>query len=295
MKTSASKIIKLWLNKLKLNKSKNYLNKQTISIGITTIFILMILFYFLRPVYFDYQGNKKFFENKINTIFKLKMNIDGNISYKIFPTPRILVENVNLNFIKSNKKKIKINKLYILISPLNLDNFQKIYPKKILVKNQEIKIYPVDFKNYFNYLTLHKEKTLTFKNSNFFFIDAQGNKVVFSNANYKEKLSERKHKIESTTTFAQNKINIKFLNRTGSEKYLKISIPSLKQSLDVTFDKESNLNFLSGELKLKFLETFLLINFKGKKDFKISNSFLRNKFLNSKINGMISFKDKLFT
>jgi len=294
MKTSASKIIKLWLNKLKLNKSKNYLNKQTISIGITTIFILMILFYFLRPVYFDYQGNKKIFENKINTIFKLKMNIDGNISYKIFPTPRILVENVNLNFIKSNKKKIKINKLYILISPLNLDNFQKIYPKKILVKNQEIKIYPVDFKNYFNYLTLHKEKTLTFKNSNFFFIDAQGNKVVFSNVNYKEKLSERKHQIESTTTFAQNKINIKFLNRTGSEKYLKISIPSLKQSLDVTFDKESNLNFLSGELKLKFLETFLLLNFKGKEDFKISNSFLRNKFLNSKINGTISFKDNFY-
>ena len=161
MKTSASKIIKLWLNKLKLNKSKNYLNKQTISIGITTIFILMILFYFLRPVYFDYQGNKKFFENKIDTIFKLKMNIDGNISYKIFPTPRILVENVDLNFIKKNKRAIKIKKLYILISPLNLNNFQKIYPKKILVKNQEIKIYPVDFKNYFNYLTLHKEKTLT--------------------------------------------------------------------------------------------------------------------------------------
>ena len=44
----------------------------------------------------------------------------------------------------------------------------------------------------------------------------------------------------------------------------------------------------------KFLETFLLINFKGKKDFKISNSFLRNKFLNSKINGMISFKDNFY-
>ena len=99
MKTSASKIIKLWLNKLKFNKSKNYLNKHTVSIGISTVFILTTLFYFLRPVYFDYQGNKKLFENKINTIFKLNMNIDGNISYKIFPTPRILAENVKLNFI----------------------------------------------------------------------------------------------------------------------------------------------------------------------------------------------------
>ena len=52
MKTSASKIIKLWLNKLKLNKSKNYLNKQTISIGITTIFILMILS-FISKIQFE--------------------------------------------------------------------------------------------------------------------------------------------------------------------------------------------------------------------------------------------------
>ena len=89
MKTSAFKIIKLWLNKLKLNKSQNYLNKRTISIGITTFFILTILFYFLKPVYFDYQGNKKLLQNKINSVFKLKIDIDGKISYKIFPTPRL--------------------------------------------------------------------------------------------------------------------------------------------------------------------------------------------------------------
>ena len=83
MKTLASKTIKLWLNKLKLNKPQNYLNKHTISIGITTFFILTILFYFLKPIYFDYQGNKKLFENKINSVFKLRMDIDGKISYKI--------------------------------------------------------------------------------------------------------------------------------------------------------------------------------------------------------------------
>ena len=294
METSAFKIIRLWLNKLKLNKSQNYLNKRTISIGITTFFVLTILFYFLKPVYFDYQGNKKLLQNKINSVFKLKMDIDGKISYKIFPTPRILVENVRLNFIQSNKKKIKIKKLYILISPINLNNFENIDLKKILVKDQQLKIHPNNFKKYFNYLTLHKEKTLIFKNSDLFFIDAQGNKVVFNNGYYKEKLSDNKHKIESSAIFAKNKINVKFLNRIGSEKYLKISIPDLKQSLDINFDKESNLSFLSGELKLRFLETLLLLNFKGKEDFKITNSFLRNKFLNSKINGKISFKDNFY-
>ena len=43
------------------------------------------------------------------------MNIDGNNSYKIFPTPRILAEDIKLNFDESNKRKIKVKKLYILI------------------------------------------------------------------------------------------------------------------------------------------------------------------------------------
>ena len=294
MKTSASKIIKFWLNKLNFRKSANYLNKHTISIGFTTIFILAVLFYFLRPIYFDYQGNKKFFENKINNIFKLNVNIRGNISYKVFPTPRILIKNAGLNFSESNKKKIKIKELYILISPLSLNNFKNIELKKILVKNQNLEIHPANFKKYFNYLTLRKEKTLIFKNSNFFFIDAQGNKVMFSNLNYKEKFTANKHQIETSGIFAQNKVNVKFLNRFSSKKYLKINIPDLKQYLDITFDKKSNLSLLSGELKLRFLESLLLLNFEGKEDFKISNSFLRNKFLNSKLNGKVSFKNNFY-
>ena len=87
---------------------------------------------------------------------------------------------------------------------------------------------------------------------------------------------------------------MKFINRENSKKYLKINVPRLKQSLDITFDKDSNLDYLSGELKLKFLETLLLMNFSGKGDFKITDSYLRNKFLNSKINGKISFKENFY-
>ena len=135
MKTSPSKIIKSWLNKVNIRRPKNYLNKYTLSLFFISIFILTILFYFLRPIYFDYQLNKKILENNINSTFKLKMNFAGNISYKVFPSPRILVEDVNLKFIKSSKKKIIIRKLYILISSSNLQNVKSIQPKKILVRN----------------------------------------------------------------------------------------------------------------------------------------------------------------
>ena len=73
MKTSASKILKFWLNKLKLNKSGNYLNKQTILISIIGIIILTTFLYFLRPVFFDrvYQVDFQDFSGfGINNIFK---------------------------------------------------------------------------------------------------------------------------------------------------------------------------------------------------------------------------------
>ena len=49
-----------------------------------------------------------------------------------------------------------------------------------------------------------------------------------------------------------------------------------------------------GELKLRLLETLILLNFEGKQEFKIYNSFLRNKFINSKIKGKISFKNNFY-
>ena len=76
-----------------------------------------------------------------------------------------------------------------------------------------------------------------------------------------------------------------------SKKKLEIDIPNLKQNLEINFDKESTLESLSGNLKLNIFDSVLLINFKGKDEFEISKSFIRNKSLNSKIDGKISFKN----
>ena len=294
MKTSAFKIIKSWLNKANFNRPKNYFNKYTIISVIVTVFAIIITTYFVRPIYFEYNENKKFLKNKIYNEFKLNIEIEGNISYKIFPTPRLVFNNSNLYFTKSDKNKINVKELYIPISLLSMKNLNYINLKKIVVQNQIIQVFPSSFKKYFTYLTLKKEKTILFKNSKIFFVDNQKNKVIFDTVSFNEKYLEKKHKINLSANFSTNKIEIEFLNRIGSKKYLKINVPNLKQYLDITFNESSSLDNLEGELKLKFLETLLLLNFKGKKNFEIYNSFLRNKFLNSKLNGNISFEDNFY-
>jgi len=294
MKTSAFKIIKHWLNKLNFYKLKNSLNKEKIFLSIPVVLLLLILFYFLKPLSFDYQSGKKNFEEKINSAFDLKTNINGNISYKLLPSPRLVVENIEIDFNSSAKRRTKIEKIFILISPLKIQNLQSFELNKILIINQKIKIYSQNFKNYFKYFTLQKQNTIDFKDSEIFFLDEQGNTVIFEKVNLEEDFGKNKHQISGSTIFSKNQIKLKFINNINSEKYLKINIPNLNQSLDVKFDSTTTMDNFIGELKLKVLGSILLLNFKGRDDFIISNSYLRNKFLNSKINGKISFKKSFY-
>ncbi len=164
--------------------------------------------------------------------------------------------------------------------------------KKILILNQKIKIYSSNLKNIFKHLQLEKKEILVVKNSTVIFVDDQRSEVIFNNFNLTDKFNHNKHEINGNVNFSDNKINVKFLNRFGAEKYLKIKIPKLSQSLDINFDPESTLDNLSGELKLKLFQSILLLNFKGKDNFEISKSYLRSKFINSKVEGKINLKEQ---
>ena len=292
MKISVIKKIKPWLNKIKINNLKKYPPKKTIFNTAVLFFLLLVATYFLRPFYFDFNGQKVNFEKKINKVFNFSTDIKGDITYQVFPTPRILLKEVNLSLDNTRKNPIIIKELNIPISPIKLFSLEKIVLKSVLITEQKIQIYPVHIKNIFKYLTLNKKQVLKIKNSEIFFIDEQKNSVVFKKVNFTENFSIKKHQISTNFDFSENKVKVNFTNQFNSEKFLKIKIPYLKQSLDINFDKTSTLNKLSGQLKLKIFETLIQLNFEGKDDFKLSKSFIRNKFLNSKIDGKIAFKDE---
>ena len=292
MKTSAFKFAKLWIKKIDFYSLKKYLNKKTISISIGIFFLLIIFTYLLRPVYFDYDLKKEIIQDKIKNNFRLNAKIDGKISFRILPSPNLLLENVILNFDKNDQKPLTIKEVHVSISPLKINNIKSLQFKKIVISDQKIKIYSENLKNIFKHFQLDSKKKLVVKNSTIYFIDDQKSEVIFNKFNLTEKFFQNKHQINGSVLFSDNKINVKFLNKYGAQKYLKINIPKLKQSLDINFDPTSTLDNLTGELKLQLFESILLLNFKGKDDFIISKSYLRNKFINSKIEGKINLKEQ---
>jgi hypothetical protein len=295
LKTSAIKTAQSLFNKKNVNKLKNNLNKKTISLVVIILFVLITSSYFIRPIFFDYKlGNKKVIEKKIKNTFKMDAKIIGDISYKFLPSPRLVVNKIGLNFDNKKGKKTEINKSYILLSLFELKNFKNLKLEKFLISNEKIKIHPEKFKNYFVYFTILKKENMILKNCELSFADGRGGTIVFSNVNLDGKFKNDKHQIKLNAIFSNNKIKIKFLNYLKGKKYFKVKIPNADSSLDIIFNKGSNLKTLSGQLKLNLTKSILLLNFKdfeGKRDFLISNSFFRDDFINSKIDGKILLKD----
>ena len=204
----------------------------------------------------------------------MSSNLNGDISYNIFPTPKLSIKNLELKFNENEKNYLYLQKAYFKISFNKLQNINKIKIQKFIVKNQKIEVYPSDSKNYLKYFQKYKVDNLILKNCEIFFTDLQSNKIFFKNFNLKKTIRNNKEKILIDGIFAENKFKIKFINEKNYEKILNFLMPKLNTNLKIIFDKDSNLNFLSGELKLRFLETLLLLKFKGKEEKFISRGFI---------------------
>ena len=106
MKTSAIKIVQSYLNKKNINNLKKNISKKGLLFAFVTLITGLIFFQLVRPFFFDF--NKDEVENKIQNFLKLKNEIKGDISYKLLPTPRIVVENIDLSFDGMGKNTLSL-------------------------------------------------------------------------------------------------------------------------------------------------------------------------------------------
>ena len=82
------------MNKIKQNKITFSLILFAIFITFTSLTILSL------PVLFNYKSKVAQIDEKFYQSFKIYLKSSGNISYKPFPKPHLLVENASLNLSK---------------------------------------------------------------------------------------------------------------------------------------------------------------------------------------------------
>ena len=124
------------MNKIKQNKINFTLILSALAILFSSLTILSL------PVLFNYESKVTVIEKNFYKNFKFYLNTSGNISYKPFPKPHLLVENASLSLpgTQKNNKLINTKKLKIFISlrDIYLRTFDNFRSTKISNSNLEI-------------------------------------------------------------------------------------------------------------------------------------------------------------
>ena len=127
------------MNKIKQNKITFSLILIAILITFSSLTILSL------PVLFNYKSKVAIIEKNFYKNFKLYLNSIGNISYKPFPKPHLLVENASLNLSNSNNKESKSQlnisnlKIFISLRDVFLRSFNNFISLEISNSNLEFK------------------------------------------------------------------------------------------------------------------------------------------------------------
>ena len=152
-----------------MNKIKQ--NKITFSLILLIIIIIFSSLTILSlPVLFNYESKVAKIEKNFYKNFKIYLVSDGEVSYKPFPRPHLLLENASLNLSQTNTGGEFINtsnlKVFISLRDLYLRSFNNLISTEIANTNLEIKI--SDLKRIRNHLYQKVNKPIIFKNCKIF-------------------------------------------------------------------------------------------------------------------------------
>ena len=164
------------MNKIRQNKITFTLILTAIGIIFSSLTILSL------PVLFNYKSKVALIEKNFFKSFKIYLNSSGNISYKPFPKPHLVVENATLNLIKSQKKDDLIStsnlKIFISLRDIYLRSFNNLIYTEISDTNIALKI--SDFKELRTHLYQKINKPIIFNNCKIFLRNKKKEVILIS-------------------------------------------------------------------------------------------------------------------
>ena len=166
------------MNKIKQNKITFSLILIVILITFSSLTILSL------PVLFNYKSKVAIIEKNFYKNFQLYLNSLGNISYKPFPKPHLLVENATLNLSnsknKDNKDLLNVSNLKIFISlrDIFLRSFNNFISIEISNSNLEFDL--SNLKEIRNHLYKSINNPIIFKNCKIFIKNKNEDVIIIS-------------------------------------------------------------------------------------------------------------------
>jgi len=285
-------LIDLQYDFLKIIKLKIYRYYKASIIYFIGTTLALILIYLVVPFFYSY--NKSNIESLICEDFEFKCYVRGKIYYNFIPTPRLIIQNVQVNSLDDEKEILaKIKRVDIILPLKDLYKKTKKNLNKIQLKEANLfvnyeKIY--QYKNLF--LKKKKNNVISLKKSYIDFYDGSKYITSINKINGKYKYKRNYEKINLKGNFLGDDLSIDFKSDSNSEKELVIKLKELNFLTKINFiitKKEEDLikgKILVKKDKNKITSIFSLKN----NEVIIKQANLRSSFSDGKMLGKIKFK-----
>ncbi len=270
------------INKIIHNKNSLFLKflfKLRYVVGI--FFISMVLF-LLIPNLLDYKKKETVISNYLLDNYGIELYSIKSIDYKVLPTPNLEVTEVVAN-LNVTSQIIKTKKVRLFIPLKNIYNFESLEIKSIILEDSEFDISLSKLKNFYEFFK-DLNKRLIFKNLKLKIND--GNKKILdaSNINF------------SNYGFKKNRLTGEIFNRKfeiatkDNFNLIKIILTDVGLSATINMDQTSGAKPISGNAKVKLIQTNLKFNFEyDNKKIKITEAYFRNKNLSFDNKSVINY------
>src|SRR5210317_57133 len=251
-----------------------------------SVLILYLLIFFLFLI-FIYLSSPKFF-NISNELLEKNLKINHNINlsssinfkYQIFPTPRIIASDVNLNS-EDNIFQIENSEISFVLKFNKILAFKDLDYRKLIISKGNLTFDLKNSNNIFSFLKKNNKKII-FEKNQLYLTQVNKDLIVISNSRIQLNSENLKKELVLNGLFLDNKIN------------LLLKIPSLDINANVVFEKNNPTNVYDGTINIQVLNNLLFFKFFKDKSFNIEQGYIRNDLINSSILGNIILKPNFF-
>ncbi len=270
-----------------------FLKKKNLSVLILYLlifFLFLIFIYLSSPKFFNIS--KELLEKNLKTNHNINLSSSTNFKYQIFPTPRIIASDVNLNS-EDDIFQVENSEISFVLKFNKILDFKNLNYKKLIISKGNLTFDLKSSTNVINFLKKNNKKII-FENNQLYLTQENEDLIVINNSRIQLNSDNLKKELVLNGLFLDNKINLFLTNLSDKKNNLILKIPSLDINANVVFEKNNQTNVYDGTINIQVLNNLLFFKFFKDKSFNIEQGYIRNDLINSSILGDIILKPNFF-
>ena len=261
---------------------KNY--KAILHSFLFIVFISSVIFFI--PKFFNYEP--KLIQESLKKNSDINIKHISNIDYKFFPSPRLRLSGIDLDF-GENILEVKNTEVDIILNPLRIFNYKIFDYNKFIIKGGSTNIKTNKVDQLFDYIKKNKIKINFIKNN---IVLERENKKLFEIKNSVVKFNTKDNiqQLSVTGLFLNHKVFFILKDKNDSKINIELKVPDLDILANILLENIDNSKTFSGLINFEVLNNFFQFNLIKEKNISITQGFIRSSLVNSSFEGDVSFK-----